>query len=372
MQFPQNRLIKTNTEDVVKIYLVGGAVRDELLNRPVMERDWVVVGETQQSMLAAGFQQVGKDFPVFLHPKTKEEYALARKERKVAKGYHGFEFDTDASVALEEDLLRRDLTMNAIAKSNLGELIDPYHGINDLHSKILRHVSPAFSEDPVRILRVARFAARFSDFTVADETNALMKVMVQAGEVNALISERVWKEFEKAMSEVAPWRFIEVLSECDALPLLFSILNDKKTEVITCLKKISAITSDRFERIVLMLQSTSALDSIESMCKHYRAPKSIFEMVKLVMEYQPAETERDILNLFTRLDAFRREDRFKQWLSICEINTFSAEKAKYLLSAFNAINKIELPNNFLEKNHGKAIGDYIDKQRLEKITQWIK
>lgn len=356
----------------MKIYLVGGAVRDELLNRPVMERDWVVVGETQQSMLAAGFQQVGKDFPVFLHPKTKEEYALARKERKIAKGYHGFEFDTDASVTLEEDLLRRDLTINAIAKSNLGELIDPYNGIKDIQSKILRHVSPAFSEDPVRILRVARFAARFSDFTVADETNVLMKTMVQAGEVDALVSERVWKEFEKAMSEIAPWRFIDVLSECDALPILFSILNDKKIEAIACLKKISEITSNTFERIILMLQSTNSLKAIESMCKHYRAPKPIFEMTKLVMDYQPVSTASEILSLFTRIDAFRREDRFKQWLKICAINTFSAKNAEYLLSAFNAVNKIELSSDVVRENNGKAIGEYIEAQRLEKLTLWIK
>ena len=170
---------------------------------------------------------------------TKEEYALARKERKIAKGYHGFEFDTDASVTLEEDLLRRDLTINAIAKSESGDLIDPYHGVSDLNKKTLRHVSSAFSEDPVRIVRVARFAARFSNFSVADETNELMKKMVQDGEVDALVAERVWKEFEKAMSEIAPWRFIEVLSDCGALSILFSIFNDKKVEIITYLKKIS-------------------------------------------------------------------------------------------------------------------------------------
>lgn len=353
----------------MKIFLVGGAVRDELLNRSVKEYDWVVVGATQQEMLAAGYQQVGKDFPVFLHPKTKEEYALARKERKIAKGYHGFEFDTDASVSLEEDLLRRDLTINAIAQDESGKIIDPYDGIKDLKSKVLRHVSPAFSEDPVRILRVARFAARFSDFTVADETNKLMKKMVEDGEVNALVAERVWKEFEKAMSEIAPWRFIEVLSDCDALPVLFPLFNDKKNEVLACLKKISELNLNTFERIILMMQSTDSLEAIEAMCKRYRAPKPIFEMVKLVMEYRPVSTAQEILDLFTRLDAFRREDRFNQWLKIGQINTFSIEKAEYLLSAFNRVNKIELPSDYLAKNNGKAIAHYIEQQRLEKLKQ---
>lgn len=360
----------------MKIYLVGGAVRDQLLHRSIKEKDWVVVGETQQSLLAAGFQQVGKDFPVFLHPKTKEEYALARKERKVAKGYHGFEFDTDASVTLEEDLMRRDLTINAIAKSELGELIDPYDGIKDLKSKILRHVSPAFSEDPVRILRVARFAARFPDFSVAAETNALMKKMVQDGEVNALVAERVWKEFEKAMSEIAPWRFIEVLSNCDALPILFSILNTKKIEVISCLKKISELTPSAFERIILMMQSTHSLEAIETICKYYRAPKPLIEMAKLVMNYQKVYNDcmkisaSEMLNLFTLLDAFRREDRFKQWLKICEISTSSLEHSRYLFSAFNHINKIELPEHFLKENQGKAIGEYIDQQRLKVLQHF--
>ena len=352
----------------MKIYLVGGAVRDELLGRPIKERDWVVVGATQQAMLAAGYQQVGKDFPVFLHPKTKEEYALARKERKIAKGYHGFEFDTDASVTLEEDLLRRDLTINAIAKSESGDLIDPYHGVSDLNKKTLRHVSSAFSEDPVRILRVARFAARFSNFSVADETNELMKKMVQDGEVDALVAERVWKEFEKAMSEIAPWRFIEVLSDCGALSILFSIFNDKKVEIITYLKKISERTTDNFERIVLMMQSTNALKSIEDLCKRYRASKPVIEMIRIVMNFQPVYSPDEILNLLISLDAFRREDRFKQWLKIYEVKTLNTEYSAYLLSAFNSINKIELSEDFLANNKGKTIGEYINQQRLEKLS----
>jgi len=359
----------------MKIYLVGGAVRDEILKRTIVEYDWVVVGETQQSMLVAGYQQVGKDFPVFLHPETKEEYALARKERKTAKGYHGFEFDTNTSVTLEEDLLRRDLTINAIAKDDTGQLTDPYHGIADLQAKILRHVSPAFAEDPVRILRVARFAARFSDFSVATETNVLMRDMVENGEVDALVSERVWKEFEKAMSETAPWRFIEVLSDCGALKILFPVFHLNYKEVVSSLKQFCLVTSDGFERIVLIMQSTDSPKEIENLCKHYRAPKPLLEMVTLVMKYQEdfqhsmQASPSDLLNLLKLLDAFRRPDRFKHWLKLCEFVTREFFSKQYLLNAFSQIEKIDIPQEFLEKNDGEAIGEYINRQRLEKLEK---
>ena len=201
----------------MKIYTVGGAVRDELLGLPVQDRDYVVVGATPDDMLARGFTPVGKDFPVFLHPATHEEYALARTERKTAPGYKGFVFHTEANVALEDDLIRRDLTINAIAKAEDGTLIDPFDGQKDLHAKLFRHVSPAFSEDPVRILRVARFAARFADFAVAPKTNALMRQMVGAGEVDALVPERVWQELARGLMEERPSRMFEVLRECGAL-----------------------------------------------------------------------------------------------------------------------------------------------------------
>ena len=201
----------------MKIYTVGGAVRDELLGLPVQDRDYVVVGATPDDMLARGFTPVGKDFPVFLHPVTHEEYALARTERKTAPGYKGFVFHTEANVALEDDLIRRDLTINAIAKAEDGTLIDPFDGQKDLHAKLFRHVSPAFAEDPVRILRVARFAARFADFAVAPKTNALMRQMVAAGEVDALVPERVWQELARGLMEQRPSRMFEVLRECGAL-----------------------------------------------------------------------------------------------------------------------------------------------------------
>ena len=207
----------------MKTYLVGGAVRDKLLNRPVTERDWVVLGETPESMLQRGFHAVGKDFPVFLHPKTKEEYALARTERKTAKGYKGFSVDAAPNVTLEQDLLRRDLTINAIAMTENGELIDPFGGKRDLENRLFRHVSPAFIEDPVRILRVARFAARYAPlgFSIADETQRLMGEMVNVGEVDALVPERIWAEVVKALGEKQPSEFFYTLKACGALAKIF-------------------------------------------------------------------------------------------------------------------------------------------------------
>ncbi|OOG40253.1 multifunctional CCA addition/repair protein [Rhodanobacter sp. C05] len=204
-------------------YLVGGAVRDKLLGRPVVDHDHVVVGALPEDLLALGYKPVGKDFPVFLHPKTGEEHALARTERKTGRGYHGFVFQADASVTLEQDLARRDLTINAIAEDVQGTLTDPYHGVRDIEARVLRHVSPAFVEDPVRVLRVARFAARFAPlgFTVADETMALMQQMVDDGEVDHLVPERVWAETRKALGEPQPSAFLQVLRTCGALAVLF-------------------------------------------------------------------------------------------------------------------------------------------------------
>src|SRR5690606_30146534 len=201
----------------MKIYVVGGAVRDELLGLPVKDRDHVVVGATPDDMVARGFTPVGKDFPVFLHPKTHEEYALARTERKTAPGYKGFVFHADRSVTLEQDLARRDLTINAMARAEDGALIDPFGGQQDLQARVFRHVSKAFDEDPVRILRVARFAARFTEFSIAPETQSLMPRMVQAGEVDALVPERVWQEMARGLMEAQPSRMLTVLQECGAL-----------------------------------------------------------------------------------------------------------------------------------------------------------
>jgi len=207
----------------MEIYLVGGAIRDQLLGLPVSERDWVVVGATPKAMTDLGYTQVGRDFPVFLHPESHEEYALARSERKTSPGYRGFEFQTGEDISLQEDLMRRDLTINALAQAEDGSLIDPYGGQRDLEARLLRHVSPAFCEDPVRVLRVARFAARFANlgFTVAEETIALMRSMVTNGEISSLVPERVWQETERALATDRPEVFFEVLRDCGALAAVF-------------------------------------------------------------------------------------------------------------------------------------------------------
>src|SRR3990167_4434003 len=241
----------------MKIYLVGGAVRDQLLGLPVKERDWVVVGATINDMLKLGYKQVGKEFPVFLHPKTKEEYALARMERKVKPGYQGFTFDTSPIVTLEDDLIRRDLTINAMAEDEDGALIDPYHGKADLEAKILRHTSPAFSEDPVRILRLARFLARFASlgFSIAQETHDLMQTMVQNGEVDALVPERVWKEFERSLREPNPEKFFEVLAACHALPRLFPSIAIK-SDGMAALLAATTLTRQPLVRFAALLHDT--------------------------------------------------------------------------------------------------------------------
>src|SRR5271155_1361932 len=211
----------------MQVYLVGGAVRDALLGLPVKERDWVVVGGTREELLKMNYREVGRDFPVFLHPESHEEHALARLERKVAPGYGGFTVEFGPEVTLEEDLARRDLTINAIAQSSDGTLLDPHGGQRDLEARVLRHVSPAFVEDPVRVLRIARFAARFAPlgFTVAPETMALMRAMVERGEVDALVAERVWLETEKALRESAASVFFQVLRECGALKVVYPEIN---------------------------------------------------------------------------------------------------------------------------------------------------
>jgi tRNA nucleotidyltransferase (CCA-adding enzyme) len=245
----------------MEFYLVGGAIRDKLLDIPVKDKDWVVVGANREQMLALGYEQVGKGFPVFLHPQTKQEYALARTETKIAPGYTGFEFDTAESVSLEQDLQRRDLTINAMAQSEDGEIIDPYQGRRDLKQRILRHVSPAFNEDPLRVLRVAKFAARFSHlgFEVAAETMALMQSMAASGELDALVKERVWQEIEAALSTPDPARFIQVLRDCGALKVILPEVDqlfgvpqparyhpeiDTGIHILMCLQQVSKLSLD--------------------------------------------------------------------------------------------------------------------------------
>ncbi|MES2217379.1 MAG: multifunctional CCA tRNA nucleotidyl transferase/2'3'-cyclic phosphodiesterase/2'nucleotidase/phosphatase [Pseudomonadota bacterium] len=359
----------------MEIYLVGGAVRDALLGLPVTENDWVVVGATPAAMLQQGYKQVGKDFPVFLHPSSHEEYALARVERKTGRGYTGFDFDASPQVTLTQDLSRRDLTINAIAKTLDGKLIDPYHGQADLKDKILRHVSPAFAEDPVRILRVARFAARFAEFgfTVAPETNDLMKTMVTAGEVDALVAERVWKELSRALVEKNPEQFFFVLENCDALRVLFPQFS---TANFSALARAAALTNDPEIRFAVLCHGLS-VKQIEELGKRYRVPGNYIELALLVANHQEKFLQarelsaEDLLTLLQATDAFRREPRFKKFLATVEIIAESSAQAAWLTKAFQAAKEVN-PQTFLEKGaKGQEIADLIRKERIDCIRKLL-
>ena len=304
----------------MEIYLVGGAVRDELLGRAVVERDWVVVGATPQQLLDQGYKPVGKDFPVFLHPQTHEEYALARTERKIGPGYKGFSVYAAPNITLEEDLLRRDLTINAIARAQDGRLIDPFHGVQDLQARLLRHISPAFAEDPVRILRVARFAARYAHlgFSVAKETLELMRAMVAAGEVEALVAERVWQEWQRALTEDSPAVFFEVLNQVGALGILFpSLLPDHERHQIL-LHRVAELTQDPLIRFATHVQAAApALDKIYRIPRDYRALADLVARHKETCHQVLQLSAEDLCQLLTVLDAYRRPERFEQFLLAC-------------------------------------------------------
>src|SRR5579862_7696820 len=312
----------------MQVYLVGGAVRDELLGRPIKERDWVVVGATPAELERLGYRAVGREFPVYLHPETQEEYALARLERKVAPGYRGFVAEFSPTVTLEQDLLRRDLTINAMARSADGQIIDPYGGRADLQARLLRHVSPAFAEDPVRILRVARFAARFADlgFTIAPETMSLLRAMVASGEANALVSERVWRELEGALATASPQRCFEVLHECGALAVLLpelATLPDAPL-ALTALQAAAAAGAATPVRWASLLAGLRAAE-VESLCARLRAPNEHRELALLAARLgadaalRPEQAMADpqaLLSLLEQADALRRAERFAQWLEV--------------------------------------------------------
>ena len=314
----------------MKSYIVGGAVRDRLLGLPVNDRDHVVVGATVDEMLAAGFKPVGRDFPVFLHPVTHEEYALARTERKVAPGYTGFVFHADPTVTLEADLERRDLTINAMAEDDASDrVIDPFDGRRDLALRLFRHVGPAFVEDPVRLLRIARFAARFADFTVAPETLALMRRMTNAGEIDALVPERVWQEVSRGLMEHAPGRMIAVLEDSGAFARLFPDIAavfetdpDVRLDTLAALARAAATDSSieiRFAMLTLRIEPRS----IETLCARFAVPKGVRELALLASRERTAmladagpldaeSTHRQVAEAMERSDAFRRAPRFVQ------------------------------------------------------------
>jgi tRNA nucleotidyltransferase (CCA-adding enzyme) len=306
----------------MKIYAVGGAVRDELLGLPVKDRDYVVVGATPEDMIKLGFRPVGKEFPVFLHPETHEEYALARTERKVARGYHGFEFRAAPDVTLEQDLARRDLTINAIARDEGGAVVDPFNGAADLRAGILRHVSPAFAEDPVRILRVARFAARYG-FSIAPETLKLMRRMVAGGEADALVAERVWQEFADGLMEKRPSRMFEVLCECGALariaPELDALFEDGGRDA-AALAALDAAARSGAPLEVRFAALARALDplAVESLAGRLKAPAACRDLALLAARHANTIVDagelsaEELLELFDATDAWRRPERFSE------------------------------------------------------------
>ncbi len=341
----------------MQIFMVGGAVRDELLGLPVQDRDYVVVGASPEEMLARGFKPVGKDFPVFLHPITHEEYALARTERKAGRGYKGFSFNSAREVGLVEDLARRDLTINAIARADDGTLTDPFNGRGDIEARLLRHVGPAFVEDPVRILRVARFAARFTDFSVAPETVELMRQMVDSGEVDHLVAERVWQELARGLMEARPSRMIEVLRECGALARLLPDVDrlfgvpqraDYHPEVDTGVHVMMALDHSAQRgyalpvRFAVLLHDlgkglTPATDLprhpghearsvrlVDAVCAQLKAPADCRDLALLVARYHgdirrgPDLRAATVVKLLERTDALRRPQRFEQLLAACD------------------------------------------------------
>ena len=372
----------------MQVYLVGGAVRDELLGRAIKERDWVVVGAVPAELERLGYRAVGREFPVYLHPETHEEYALARLERKVAPGYRGFITEYSPAVTLQEDLQRRDLTINAMARDADGQVIDPYGGRADLQARVLRHVSPAFAEDPVRILRVARFAARFADlgFTIAPETMALMRSMVTAGEVHALVSERVWRELEGALGTAAPERCFEVLRDCGALAVLLpEVANIPDAPLATAaLHAAAGAGSASPVRWAALLAGLRTVE-VEALCVRLRVPNDYRELAVLTSRLaehftasgrpvEPGASDPEwVLSLFELADAFRRPERFAQWLELLAAQRSAAglpanattSLVTRLRAALAAAAAAQLTPAELQTQRGAQLGTMLRARRLE-------
>jgi tRNA nucleotidyltransferase (CCA-adding enzyme) len=403
----------------MKIYLVGGAVRDRLLGLPGKDRDYVVVGAAPEDLLRLDYKPVGKDFPVFLHPQTREEYALARTERKTGRGYHAFAFDTDKSVTLEDDLRRRDLTINAMAEDENGVLIDPFGGARDLRGKVLRHVSPAFAEDPVRVLRVARFAARYATqgFRVADETLTLMRSMVQSGEVDHLVPERVWAETRKALSEPTPSAFLATLRDCGALAVLMPEVDalygvpqraEYHPEIDTgvhvgmvmdsaarlapgdALIGWCALTHDLGKALTPKNELPShrghehaGVAPLRALAARLKVPAEYAALGELVCRlHLLAHTAFDlrantVLELFEKLDAFRKPERLTQFLLACEADKRGRQgmsdtdypQAKYLLELFHKACAPKAQTLLDAGLSGPELGAALRQQRLDSIAQ---
>jgi len=402
----------------MEVYLVGGAVRDRLLGRPVHERDWVVVGARPEDLERDGFVAVGREFPVFLHPRTHEEYALARLERKIAPGYRGFTTQFSPEVTLEDDLKRRDLTINAMAESSSGEIIDPHGGRQDLEARLLRHVSEAFVEDPVRILRVARFAARYAElgFRVADDTRELMSRMTASGEVNALVSERVWQETERALAEPRPEVYFETLRSCGALRVIFPEVDalfgvpqpakwhpeiDTGVHVMLALRysaSVGAPTSVRYAVLTHDLgkaltprerlpshhgHEEAGVALVEALSERLKVPNGFRELAVLTARHHalvhkaPELRPATVLTLLETADAFRRPERFQELLLACEcdirgrtgLENRPYPQRAYLLQAREAAAAVVLTEDERSGLQGKAIGEKIREKRLAVVTR---
>jgi tRNA nucleotidyltransferase (CCA-adding enzyme) len=399
------------------VYLVGGAVRDELLGRSVNERDWVVVGASPEEMVAAGFVVVGKDFPVFLHPETKEEYALARTERKTGVGYGGFSFNTSPTITLEEDLKRRDLTINAIAKTEQGQLVDPYGGVADLKARHLRHVSSAFTEDPLRVLRVARFAARYFSlgFYLVPETLQLMREIVKSGELKHLAAERVWQETLTALTETHPRIYFEVLRNCGALEQLFPELAnlygvpnplkwhpeiDSGVHTMMVLDAAVALSPDPQIRLAALLHDLGkaltpsqywpkhagheekSVQLIQDFCERWRVPKDFKEFAILVARYHGISHKvfelkpSTLIEKLERLDAYRRPQRFYDFLLACQADHHGRTghrhapypQADYWQAAYEATKTIDTKSLLAQGLEGAAIAKAIFSRREQAVT----
>ena len=400
----------------MNIYLVGGAVRDKLLGLPIKDRDWVVVGATPEEMIEQKFTPVGKDFPVFLHPKTAEEYALARTERNTAAGYTGFQFHADNDVTLEEDILRRDLTINALVEDENGKIIDYVNGQADIENKILRHVSPAFKEDPVRILRIARFAARFSTlgFTVADETMKLMSEMVDEGEVDSLVAERVWQETVKALAEPSPEVFIEVLRECGALKILFPEIDrlfgvpqpvehhpeiDTGVHTMMVLQQSCLLTNDPVIRFAALThdlgKGTTPKDIlphhydheergfhlVRELCDRYRIPNQFRQLAEITSRYHThvhrafEVKAKTLLKVLNNTDAFRKPERFEQFLLACTADShgrpgyedYDYQQAPFFSLARKTAADVDVQEIIKEGFTGENIKEELYKRRLNAL-----
>ena len=400
----------------MKTFLVGGAVRDRLLGYPVTERDWVVVGETPDAMIARGFRPVGRDFPVFLHPQTHEEYALARTERKTAPGYRGFAVHASAEVTLEQDLLRRDLTINAMAQDESGQLIDPYGGLRDLEARVLRHVSPAFGEDPVRVLRVARFAARYAHlgFKVAEETVELMRNMAASGEVDALVPERVWAELATALAEPTPAAFFAVLRGCTALERrfpeivrLFGVPQpaehhpevDTGIHTLLVLEQAARLSSDPRVRFAALTHDLgkgltppefwprhrghekAGLGLLENLCARLKAPNDYKRLAEKVMRYhghchRACELRPSTLvDLLQRLDALRKNNHLDRFLTACEADAKGRPghedkpypQADRIRRAQRAALSVTADGLLAKGLRGKALGRELRKLRIKAV-----